>query len=220
VTPERDRMAEQERSHLQHHLDMTGTDEHHSSCSRSGTPSRGDNFVPQPVFQSHPGSHSCSGTPQDLGSQPVLPSPTAFVYAPKMQGVQPPVMDMPGKPVLCYHAKHNHSEAKKVKSDDAEGLEKELLVAEGAKVMLTHNLWTSKGLVNGAQGVVKKIWFDQGSNARSHLPAVIFVKFDGYSRPETPAWEGINPSWVPIVPAVARWETKAGKALTHTHNIL
>ena len=121
-----------------------------------------------------------------------------------------------GKPVLHCHAKNNHAEAKKVKSDDAEGLQKELLVAEEAKVMLTCNLWTSKGLVNGAQGVVKKIWFDQGSNAHSHLPAVIFVKFDGYSGPETPAWQGIDPSWVPIVPAVARWETKAGKALTHT----
>jgi len=81
--------------------------------------------------------------------------------------------------------------------------------------MLTCNLWTSKGLVNGAQGVVKKIWFDQGSNSRSH-PAVVFVEFDGYSGPEIPAWEGISPSWVPIVPAVAQWETKAGKQLTHT----
>jgi hypothetical protein len=35
--------------------------------------------------------------------------------------------------------------------------------------MLTCNLWTSKGLVNGAQSVVKKIWFDQGSNSHSHL---------------------------------------------------
>ena len=70
--------------------------------------------------------------------------------------------------------------------------------------MLTHNLWISKGLVNGAQGVVKKIRFDQGSSACSHLPAVVFVQFDGYSGPEIPAWEGINPSWVPIVPAVAR----------------
>jgi hypothetical protein len=70
--------------------------------------------------------------------------------------------------------------------------------------------------VNGAQGAVKKIWFDQGSNAHSHLPAVIFIKFDGYSGPETPAWEGIDPYWVPIIPAIAQWETKAGKALTHT----
>ena len=55
MTPERDRMAEQERSRLQRHLDMTGTDERHSSHSCSGTPSWGDNFVPQPVFQSRPG---------------------------------------------------------------------------------------------------------------------------------------------------------------------
>src|SRR5882762_6124561 len=64
----------------------------------------------------------------------------------------------------------------------------------------------------------KKIWFDQGSNSHSHLPTVVlvFVEFDCYSGPETPAWEGISPSWVPIVPAVARWETNTGKALTHT----
>ena len=62
----------------------------------------------------------------------------------------------------------------------------------------------------------KKIWFDKGFNSCSHLPAVVFVEFDGYSGPETPAWEGISPSWVPIVSAVARWENKAGKALTHT----
>jgi ATP-dependent DNA helicase PIF1 len=74
--------------------------------------------------------------------------------------------------------------------------------------MLTHNLWTFKGLVNGAQGVVKKIWFDQGSDTCSYLPAVVFVQFDGYSRAETPAWEDIGPSWVPIVPAVVQWETK------------
>ena len=111
------------------------------------------------------------------------------------------------KPILHCHAKHNHKEASKVKSDDAEGLEKELLLAEGANFMLNCNLWTSKGLVNGAKGVVKKIWFNQGSNTHSHLPAVIFINFDGYSGPETPAWEGIDPSWVPIVPAIARCKT-------------
>ena len=57
MTPERDRMAERECSRFQR-LDMTGTDARRSSRSRSGTPSRGDNFVPQPVFQSHTGSRS------------------------------------------------------------------------------------------------------------------------------------------------------------------
>jgi hypothetical protein len=49
--------------------------------------------------------------------------------------------------VLRCKAKHNHAEAKKASPDDAEGLEKEILLAEGAKVMLTRNLWTSKGCV-------------------------------------------------------------------------
>jgi ATP-dependent DNA helicase PIF1 len=120
------------------------------------------------------------------------------------------------KPVLQCHAKHNHKDAKNVKSDEAEGLDKEVLFAEGPTVMLTCNLWTSKGLVNGAQCVVKKIWFDEGSNACSHLPAVVFVQSDAYSGPETPAWEGIGPSWVLIVPAVAQWEIKTGKLLTCT----
>ena len=282
---------------------MTGTDERRSSRSRSRTPDRGDNFVPQPVFLPHPGSNSQRGTPQ-----PVLPPATAFVYAPQMQGIQPPVMgddpfriyvpehpgiidlndDMPemwnapqrdanmqgpdpqggghfqwppipiqppvpAQPpaqivagvrraaanrhhaarqphpqyptkLWCTRRKHwvesavfgslltceacrasDRARTARLREEqlaqEAQAIaelqlaaEKELLVAEGAKVMLTRNLWTSKGLVNGAQGVVKKIWFDQGSNARSHLPAVIFVKFDGYSGPETPAWQGIDGS--------------------------
>ena len=52
-----------------------------------------------------------------------------------------------GQPVIRCKAKHNHSEAKMASDDDADGLVKEVLLAEGAKVMLTHNLWTSKGNV-------------------------------------------------------------------------
>ena len=53
-----------------------------------------------------------------------------------------------GQPVLRCKAKHNHSEAKKSSDEDADGLEKEILLAEGAKVMLTRNLWTAKGHLN------------------------------------------------------------------------
>ena len=69
---------------------MTGTDERRNSHSRSGTPSRGDNLVPQPVFQSHPGIRSHSGTPQAL---PAFPSPIALVHAPQMEGVESSAMD-------------------------------------------------------------------------------------------------------------------------------
>jgi hypothetical protein len=53
-----------------------------------------------------------------------------------------------GQPVLCCKAKHNNSDAKKAGDDDADGLEKEIFLAEGAKVMLTRNLWTVKGNFN------------------------------------------------------------------------
>ena len=72
------------------------------------------------------------------------------------------------------------------------------------------------GLVNGSQGVVKKIWFNHGSNPRSHLPAVVFVEFEGYTGPHTPTWDGIEPSWVPVIPSTATWESKSGKELSRT----
>ncbi|KAJ6522692.1 hypothetical protein B0H10DRAFT_1864934, partial [Mycena sp. CBHHK59/15] len=82
------------------------------------------------------------------------------------------------KPVLRCFAKHNGPEAKKASEEDAEGLQKEVLLAEGARVMITRNVWTSKGLVNGAQGTVKKIWFTPGSNSQINLPSVVFVECD------------------------------------------
>jgi hypothetical protein len=48
-------MVERECSHL-HCLNMTGTDEHRNSCSRSGTPSQEHDVVPQPDSHSHGGA--------------------------------------------------------------------------------------------------------------------------------------------------------------------
>ena len=50
------------------------------------------------------------------------------------------------QPILRCMAKHNCSSAKKASVDDADGLEPMVLLAEGAKVMITRNLWTSKGM--------------------------------------------------------------------------
>lgn len=63
------------------------------------------------------------------------------------------------------------------------------------------------GLVNGSQGVVKKIWFTRRSNPKKELPSVVFVNFPGYTGPPSPeTWEGIDPSWVPIVPVKVEWD--------------
>jgi len=49
------------------------------------------------------------------------------------------------KPVLKCMAKHKGPGSKDVSEEDAEGLSKVVFLAEGAKVMLSHNLWTIKG---------------------------------------------------------------------------
>ena len=49
------------------------------------------------------------------------------------------------QPILQCVVKHNCSSAKKASVDDADCLEPIILLAEGAKVMITRNLWTSKG---------------------------------------------------------------------------
>jgi len=49
------------------------------------------------------------------------------------------------KPVVNCKAKHNCLAAKKASDEDADGLESEVLLAEGAKIMITRNLWTAKG---------------------------------------------------------------------------
>ena len=41
-------------------------------------------------------------------------------------------------------------------ADDFRGVENELLLCEGARILLTQNLWVEAGLMNGALGVVRQ----------------------------------------------------------------
>ena len=60
-----------------------------------------------------------------------------------------------GKPVIRCLAKHNCAEAKKASDEDADGLQTEVLLAEGARVMITRNVWTSKGK-NQVQKIIER----------------------------------------------------------------
>jgi ATP-dependent DNA helicase PIF1 len=81
------------------------------------------------------------------------------------------------------------NEAKKADSDVAHGLESQLLLARGARIMLTMNLWTEVGLVNGAMRIVQDLLFgeDQGP---PFLPIAVLISFDKYKGPTITNSEG------------------------------
>ena len=111
------------------------------------------------------------------------------------------------QPVAKIHAVHTGGrESKKANSDTAKGLEAELLLAKGSRVMLTANIWTEGGLVNGAMGTIQDILFeDQGPPS---LPTAVFIKFDIYEESNITTLEGDKV--VPIVPIKRSWEGKNG----------
>jgi hypothetical protein len=86
--------------------------------------------------------------------------------------------------ILPIYATNNPSIASKFTSDEAGNLHNELLLCIGARVMLTENLWTERGLVNGTIGTVRDIqWVATTMDFRKESPFVILVEFDGYSGP-------------------------------------
>ena len=74
------------------------------------------------------------------------------------------------------------SEVRKADSDVVKGLECQLLLARGARVMLRTNLWTEAGLVNSSVGTVQEIIFEENQSPPS-LPIAILIEFDNYSGP-------------------------------------
>ncbi|RHZ79389.1 hypothetical protein Glove_147g6 [Diversispora epigaea] len=72
--------------------------------------------------------------------------------------------------------------------------------------MLTANLWTEGGLVNGSLGTIQDILFgDQGPPS---FPITVFITFDDYKGPIIINIEGIKV--IPIAPIRRTWESKTG----------
>ena len=97
-------------------------------------------------------------------------------------------MKKPILPLRAYHDKPKKGDSSKVKADqmdadDFRGIVNELLVCEGARVLLTQNLWVEAGLMNGALGhVVGYMWPEGGDphsdDAELRSPLCVFVEFD------------------------------------------
>lgn len=107
------------------------------------------------------------------------------------------------KAPICKVSARNENVS--VKDDEHFGLTNTLKICVGAQVMLRSNLWTERGLVNGAIGVVEDIVFHENERPPENQPAYVLVRFSNYSGPS------IN-GCVPI-PAITRtWHDKNGTA--------
>ena len=73
--------------------------------------------------------------------------------------------------------------------------------------MLTANIWTEGGLVNGSMGTIRDIIFVE--TGPTSLPAAVFVKFDLYESPSIIIPEENNV--VPIIPIKRTCESKSRK---------
>ena len=83
-------------------------------------------------------------------------------------------------------------------------LQPQLLIANGAKVMLTRNLWTEAGLCSGSIGKVLHIIHKDGDKPPA-LPIAVIVQFEeGYIGPR---FCNDLANCVPIPPALAISDT-------------
>ncbi|RHZ78599.1 hypothetical protein Glove_159g42 [Diversispora epigaea] len=103
-------------------------------------------------------------------------------------------LNVPVAKILAIHT--GGSEAKRADSDIAHGLEVQLLLARGARIMLTANIWTEAELVNSSIGTIQDILF--GDKGPPSLPIAVFINFENYKGPTITALEGTKV--VPITP--------------------
>ena len=92
-----------------------------------------------------------------------------------------------GNPIAEISALHDFpAKMKRVdhwSPDDFRGLVATLELCEGARVLLTQNIWVEAGLMNGALGVVKGFMWPEGgdpgsSESRLSSPLCVLVEFD------------------------------------------
>ena len=102
-----------------------------------------------------------------------------------------------GQPIAIIKVIHTGPSASKASSDDASGLELVVSLAHSARLMLISNLWVETGLVNGAMGTVKAIFYQR--EGPPDLPLAVMIKFDCYSGPT------LHDGSVPIIPVRRTW---------------
>ncbi|KAF6168491.1 hypothetical protein GIB67_005043 [Kingdonia uniflora] len=110
-----------------------------------------------------------------------------------------------GRLVARMPSTDNYAAASTASSDNAKGLEKNLYLSVGARVMLRSNLTTQYRLVNGAVGIVVDIVYSSSTKLPNDLPLAVMVDFDNYSGKNFR--EGTN--IIPVPPQTINWKTSS-----------
>ncbi|KIX03299.1 uncharacterized protein Z518_06851 [Rhinocladiella mackenziei CBS 650.93] len=87
------------------------------------------------------------------------------------------------RPVFVVHASHEGIQASNATTEEAGNLQTAIPLSMDCRIMLTENIWTERGLVNGSLGTVEDIIWKADANWRKDPPFAILVHFDGYERP-------------------------------------
>lgn len=99
-------------------------------------------------------------------------------------------------PILVSRAEHDPKDCSDASTQEGGNLHAKLTLCVSARVMLTENLWTEQGLVNGSLGTVYDISWDAGKDPQTQSPDHVLVQCDQYSGPSI-----INNTQIrPVVP--------------------
>ena len=118
-----------------------------------------------------------------------------------------------GQPICRAKAINNPAQAESFKDDQADGLLNEQFFAHGSRVVLTRNLMSQAGLVNGSQGEVRYIVFQEKTDTTGGaLPDMLLVRFPNYTGPSYRP--DLEEHLVPIFPTLAVWYSRDRRCMT------
>ena len=117
---------------------------------------------------------------------------------------------------MPVNARHNVPAAAKADEEEAEGLHPRVLLAKGAPIMLTSNVATHHGLVNGRHGHLHDIVWRPDADPHKDLPEyLLFVPSSAYSGPFLFHDDKDRPV-IPIKPVTRSWQGPGGEKRERT----